>query len=446
MSIYNFYSEKISLPISDLITGRQIGRYLKLLRRSQFWSAEKLREFQNARLRKLIVHVYYNVPFYREIFDRLNLTPEDIQTVADLKKLPILDKSDIREGIRSKSLLDKTARIQDLEKNNSSGSTGEPLQFYLDRRAASIQKAKAIRNWQWMDFRLGDKILRISQIPRVGLIKKIQDLSSRTLYIMANRLNEEEFKHIVKALNKFKPKILRCYPDPLYLLARYIESNQIAIHQVAAINTTGSSLMPEYREFIERVFRCKIFDSFSCEGGAGAFECPTHSLYHASDEYAITEVLDSDGNPSRVGRLVTTNLWNYATPFIRYDTQDMIELAEEKCPCGRDLLHIKSIYGRISDILVTPSGQFLTVNNFTGLFQNITAIDQFQIIQKSRNEFEVLLKVNNSYNQSTYDQVMAIMKNIIKEDLILNIELTEDIPLTPSGKRRFLIREASISI
>ena len=153
MSIYNFYSEKISLPISDLITGRQIGRYLKLLRQSQFWSAEKLREFQNARLRKLIVHVYYNVPFYREIFDRLNLTPEDIQTVADLKKLPILDKSDIREGIRSKSLLDKTARIQDLEKNNSSGSTGEPLQFYLDRRAASIQKAKAIRNWQWMDFR-----------------------------------------------------------------------------------------------------------------------------------------------------------------------------------------------------------------------------------------------------------------------------------------------------
>lgn len=446
MNLYNFYSAKISLPASDLITHKQIGRYLKFLGKSQFWPAERLLEFQNSMLRDLILHVYRNVPFYHDIFVKNHLRPEDITTVSDLKKLPILKKSDIREGIRSRSLLDTTAKQRDLEKNNSSGSTGEPLQFYLDRRAASIQKAKAIRNWQWMDFRLGDKIVRISQIPRRGVIKKIQDYTSRTVYVMANRLNQEEFEHVVRILNKAKPKILRCYPDPLYLLARFIENNQLTVHQVAAINTTGSTLLPEYRECIERVFRCKIFDSFSCEGGAGAFECPTHNLYHASDEYAVTEVLDAEGNPARIGRLVTTNLWNYATPFIRYDTQDVIELADEKCHCGRDLLHIKRIYGRISDILVTPGGQFLTVNNFTGLFQNIPAIDQFQIIQKGLDDFKVLLRVNSGYNQSIHKQVLDIMASVINEDLNLKIELVDDIPLTPTGKRRFLIRDASISI
>ncbi|HRQ68412.1 MAG TPA: hypothetical protein P5031_07595 [Candidatus Syntrophosphaera sp.] len=446
MSIYNYYSENISLPISDLITGRQIGKYLQLLRQSQFWSAERLREFQNARLRELIYHAYKNVPFYREILDRSSITPKDIQTVEDLQKLPILSKNDIREGIRSRRLLDSSAKLKNLERNNSSGSTGEPLQFYLDPRASSLRKATAIRCWQWMDFRLGDKILRISQIPRKGLIKKLQDISSRTIYVMANRLNQEEFEHIVRLLNKTKPKILRCYPEPLYLLAKYIEHNKLKIHKVAAINTTGSTLLPEYREFIERIFACKIYDSFSCEGGAGAFECPTHKLYHASDEYAVTEVLDSDGNPATIGRLVTTDLWNLANPFIRYDTQDVVELSDQKCSCGRELLHIERIYGRSSDILVTSGGQYLTVNNFTGLFQNLPAVDQFQILQKSPDEITVLIKVNGCYDLTVQSQVMAIMKSVIKEDLKLKIEPVDDIPLTPNGKRRFLIRDASISL
>ena len=446
MGLFNYYSENISLPISDLITGRQIGKYLKLLRRSQFWSAEKIREFQNARLRGLIGHAYVNVPFYRDILQRSGITPKDIQTVADLQKLPILSKNDIREGIRSRRLLDGSAKLKNLERNNSSGSTGEPLQFFLDWRASSIRKATAIRCWEWMDFQLGDKILRISQIPRKGLIKKLQDLSSRTVYVMANRLNEDEFKHIVKILNATRPRILRCYPEPLYLMAKYIEHSNVRVHQVAAINTTGSTLLPEYRELIEKTFRCRIYDSFSCEGGAVAFECPESNTYHASDEYAVTEVVDSQGNPSKMGRLVTTDLWNYATPFIRYDTQDVVELSDQKCSCGRELLHIKRIYGRSSDILVTPGGQYLTVNNFTGLFQNLPSVDQFQILQKSPDEITVLIKANGCYDLTVQSQVIGIMKSVIKEDLKLKIEPVDDIPLTPNGKRRFLIRDASISL
>lgn len=446
MSLFNYYSERISLPISDVLTGKRIGKYLKCLEHSQFWSAEQIRSHQNDRLRKLIQHVFINVPFYRDLYSGMGLGPDDVQTLQDLAKLPILGKRDIRDGIRSGRLMDSSARLQDLERNNSSGSTGEPLQFYFDQRASSFRKAKSIRNWKLMSFRLGDKILRVSQIPRVGRLKKLQDFASRTVYVTANRLNQEEFSEIVRILNKTKPKILRCYPEPLYLLAKYIDNNHLGIHQVSAINTTGSTLLPEYRELIERVFNCKIFDSFSCEGGAGAFECPTHKLYHASDEYAITEVLDSEGNPTRVGRLVTTDLWNYATPFIRYDTQDVIELSDQQCGCGRELTRVGRIHGRSSDILVTPKGQFLTVNNFTGLFQNLPQIDQFQIVQKGLDEFSLLIKVNSGYNLAVQGQVMGIMKSVIKEDLKLKIEIVDDIPLTPTGKRRFLIRDSSVSL
>lgn len=446
MRSFSFYAKNLTLPLSDLISGKQIGKWLKFSEVSQFWPEEKIREFQNARLREVVGHSFENVPFYRKLFDDLGLVPGDIQTVADLPKLPILSKNDIREGIRSRLLLDRSARLKELEQNNSSGSTGEPLQFYLDRRASSLRKATAIRCWQWMDFQLGDKILRISQIPRSGFFKQVQDFTTRTIYVMANRLNQEEFEHIIRILNKSKPKILRCYPEPLYLLAKHIEHSKAKIPQVAAINTTGSTLLPEYRDYIERIFSCKIFDSFSCEGGAGAFECPTHKLYHASDEYAVTEVVDSEGKPAHVGRLITTDLWNLATPFIRYDTQDVVELSDQKCSCGRHLLHINRIYGRSSDILVTPRGQYLTVNNFTGLFQNLPAVDQFQIIQQSPTEFRVLIKVNQAYGPSVHSQVAAIMKSVINEELDLTIEPVPEIPLTATGKRRFLIRDASISL
>lgn len=172
MSLFNFYSEKISLPISDVLTGKRIGKYLKFLEQSQYWPTEQISEHQNDRVRKLIRHVFTNVPFYRDLYSGMGLGPDDVRTVQDLAKLPILDKAAIREGIRSGRLMDSTARMQDLEKNNSSGSTGEPLQFYFDQRASSFRKAKSIRNWKMMSFRLGDKILRISQIPRVGRLKK----------------------------------------------------------------------------------------------------------------------------------------------------------------------------------------------------------------------------------------------------------------------------------
>ncbi len=446
MSFFNLYSAHIALPISDLITGRRIYYYSKFLAHSQFWSKSEIKEYQNTKLRELITHAYINVPFYSDLFKRCDLTPNDIVTAEDLIKLPILTKNDIRDGIRSGNLFDQTANKASLELNSSSGSTGEPLQFYLDKNSASFKKATSIRGWRWMSFELGDKILRISQIPRQGVLKKLQDYVSRSYYIHAYRLNDSEFDHIVSVLNKYKPMILRCYPEPLFLLANYIRRNNVRIQGLQAINTTGSTLIPQYREIIEDVFQCKIFDSFSCEGGAAVFECPTHDLYHSADEYAITEIVDSSGNPSQLGRLITTDLWNRATPFIRYDTQDVVEIATDECRCGRQLSTIKRIHGRSSDVLVTPSRQYLVVNNFTGLFQDITGIDQFQIHQTDLDSFVVLIKANYQFDKIAESRVMKIMNSIINEDVRIKITLVDEIPLPPTGKRRFLVRDNSIPL
>ena len=100
MSFKNFIQENIILPCSDILTGQSVSKQLRFLLQSQHWGRQQIDDFQNERLRILIAQIYENVSFYREQMDNLGLKPADIQTKADLHKLPILTKTQIKkEGI-----------------------------------------------------------------------------------------------------------------------------------------------------------------------------------------------------------------------------------------------------------------------------------------------------------------------------------------------------------
>ena len=168
-----------------------------------------------------------------------------------------------------------------------------------------------------MGFNLGDKLIKVSQNKRKSQIKKLQDFFDRT-YLFNHSYTEENFKFFIKKMRVYKPLFLRSYPDPLEFIARYVKKNNIKLPEITAINTTGNMLFDETRHLIEDAFNAKIFDSYSCEGGANTFECPTHSCYHTSMEYSITEIINKNGKevePGESGRHYTTNLWNYATPL-----------------------------------------------------------------------------------------------------------------------------------
>ena len=125
MAIRNTLTENIIMPLGDLIMGLSISKHLRKLNSSQWWSRDQIENHQNEELRKLVTHAYNSVPYYRDLFIKLKLTPTDIQNKEDLEKIPILTKDTIkREGISR--FLSDIYPIQKLIKNSSSGSTGEP--------------------------------------------------------------------------------------------------------------------------------------------------------------------------------------------------------------------------------------------------------------------------------------------------------------------------------
>ncbi len=440
----HFVQRNIILPVSDLITGNSVGRYLKFMQKTQDWSRDQIDEFQNCRLKNLIAHSYKNVPYYRDTMRSLGLEPRDIVTKDDLCKLPVLTKAIIKqEGIERFTA--ENINKRNLMRRSSSGSTGEPLVYFSTKEAYSINIAANLRGWYDMGYRLGDKFMKLSQNSRNSLVKRIQDVMTSNIYMSTNPMQDSNFDLILSEIEKRQPLVIRCYPDPLLLLAQYKLKHPEFRFTPNAITTTGNTLHPYMRETIEKAFGCKIFDSYSCEGNSCVFECHTHTCYHSSDEYGISEVLDDDGCRINkgIGRLISTDLWNFAHPFIRYDTQDLIEIDNNKCECGRAHMKVVRILGRDNDIIIVPSGRRFIVHNFTVFFSSDYAgvsecVEQFQVI---KNDKQVLFKlvVNNLFTDKTKDNIIKYWEQEFGLPVI--IELLDNIAIKENNKRKFIINE-----
>ena len=445
MSFKNFIQEKIILPCSDILTGQSVSKQLRFLMQSQYWSRQQIDDFQNKRLRLLIVHAYENVPFYREQMDNLGLKPADIQTKTDLYKLPILTKTQIKkEGIDRFTA--KNIPSKKIIKTSSSGSTGEPLHFLWTKEAYSVNIAANLRGWYNAGWQLGDRYVKLSQNPRKKLAKRLQDYITNNLYLATNPLTDSSFEHVSQEVERYKPKVIRCYPDPLLFLARYRQKHSEFSHSPDFITTTGNTLFPETRQEIESAFGCKIYDSYSCEGNACVFECPTHSCYHSTEEYGISEVIDEQGSLIKkgIGRLISTDLWNLAHPFVRYDTQDFVEIDNTPCECGRKHLKILRILGRDNETLIMPSGRKFIVHNFTGFFQTDIpemkkSVNQFQVVKKQDNSVVFRLVVNSNYDKEAENYMIDFWQK--EFGVPVTVELLKEIPVMQNNKRRFIVNE-----
>ena len=416
--------------------------HFKFLQKSQWWGEEELKNYQNKKLSELIQHSYHNVTYYKELLDGLRLKPCDIKTTEDLQKLPILTKEIVRENVKNGKLIFKNIKKKDMILNGSSGSTGEPLQYYITKDAYSFNIAANLRGWYWMGYRLGDRYSKLSQNPRNGIIKKIQDKINNCHYTLSQSLSIDDVKNIVISLKKSNVKIIRGYPSTIYILSNYIEKHKTTDIKLSSINTTGEILFPYMRKKIEEIFKCKIFDSYSGEGGALGFECDTHEKYHLASEYAFTEIIPNYkfNMGKEKGEIVSTDFWNYATPLIRYNSKDVAVISKKGCNCNRVLPVIDRIEGRDVDILVTPSGKSLIVHYFTGYFEWVDSVSQFQVIQTRADRVILKLVVNNNFNKIIKEKIYNDIRIYIGNDVDFSIEVVDEIPINPkNGKRRFVI-------
>ncbi|MCZ6702042.1 MAG: phenylacetate--CoA ligase family protein [Ignavibacteria bacterium] len=351
-----------------------------------------------------------------------------------------MTKDTIRTNIRNGKLLATNLNKASLIPSSSSGSTGEPLQFYKTKDSYSLNIAANLRGWYNMGYRLGDSYVKLSVNPRSSRIKKIQDRVNSCFYFSSEAVTEASMREFVELLVKNRPKFIRGYPSTLSLLGKYLASSGADIPELIAVNTTGEILFPEMRQIIERAFCCPVFDSYSGEGGANMFEF-SKGKYFVSNEYAITEVIDDQGRAitNGEGEIVTTDLWNYANPFIRYAVKDKVVIDDNESECC--YLRVSRVLGRSVDMLELSNGRTMIVHFFTGFFEWEKSVSQFQVIQTAPNVVEIKLVVNDYFNSREETKIHNRVKEYVGEGVALTLSLVDDIPVSKNGKRRFMFKK-----
>lgn len=427
-----FLHEHIILPLSDMLRGEQIYKYLKILEKAEGWSSSQMESFQQERLRKLITYAASEVPFYRDWFHDNNLDPQ----TSTLDQLPIVSKNIMRqEGIERFTA--EHFPTKDRISARSSGSTGEPFSMYESKLSNSVNTATKLRTWYKAGYRLGDRYMKIANGARHGKFKKLQDKVNNCIYVPFYSMSDEALKSILDKIERTRPTIIRSYPIPLFLLAQYRNNHSGYSFCPRHVMTTGSTLPKAYRAEIEKAFGCDVIDSYSCEGTPNTYETPSHDGYHLTPYYGIIEVLDNNGHhiTNGIGRVVSTDLWNLAHPFIRYDTQDLVEVSEGK---------IMRIMGRECESLIDANGQRFTVHNFVGFFQENDrptrqSVTAYQVIKHKDGNITFRLVVNEQYNSSIEQYIIDFWQQQL--GVMVNVELTDKIPLLHNNKRITIINE-----
>ncbi|RJQ27870.1 MAG: phenylacetate--CoA ligase family protein [Peptococcaceae bacterium] len=418
------------------------------LRQNQWKTYEELRQEQEKQLRRIISFAYENVPYYRKLFNALRIIPGDIKGIKDLEGLPILTKEIIKQN-RADFRPVNLKKIKYYE-SATGGSTGTPFKYRLERFDKFLSAALLYRGWGYGGYELGDRtVLLANAALSPGVKSKLavitQEIARNIRKLSAFDMDDKGIKSYIKVMNSFKPKFIRGCASSIYFFARWIAKNRPALHQPVAVFTTAEKLYPVMREMIKDAFKCNVYDTYGLnDGGVSAFECPDYSGLHIDTERSVMEVVDENGEQleNGEGKILATSLYNYAMPFIRYDTGDLGRITINTCRCGRGYKLLQEVIGRNFDILVTPEGKGIHGCFFTNtILEYCPGIKEYQVVQERLDRIVVKIFPEEDFKENQLDKVKEVIRKRSKGWQV-EFEFVDKIDRTSSGKYQFIINKS----
>lgn len=422
--------------------GGNFQRHLTEVQETQWWSAERLEALQNARLTALIHHAYANTRYYRRLFDRLGLMPEDIACKDDLRKLPVLTKDDLREHFHD--IVASNIPRRRIFVDHTSGTTGTPRMLYIDLNCLQYNYALLAREREWAG--LPHNARRASLHGRVIVPANQQsppfwryNWAENQLLLSSYHLSANNIPAYVEQLLRFKPELIAGYPSSIYALAREMKEQGLAGVHPKAVLTSAETLLSYQRECIKEQFTCRVLDCYgSSELAFWVGQCSEGS-YHVCPEFGIVEIL-RNREPvgyGEVGHIVCTGLLNYAMPLIRYEVGDIAVFSSRRCTCGRESSLLESIEGRIEDVVITPDGR--KVGRLDSVFKNVTNVVEAQIVQEDEAHLIVNVVRSAGYTGRDSQAIRSALQERLGSKMDFRLDFVPSIPRTKAGKFRFVI-------
>ncbi|MCD4730169.1 MAG: hypothetical protein K8R74_06200 [Bacteroidales bacterium] len=446
MDLFAPFVRNVIAPIWAMKEGSPYLRHLRYLEKSQYYSLEKTKEIQWEKLKKLLIHAYQNVIFYRQNFDILGIQPEDIRTWDDFSNLKILTKEDIRKN-QYRMIANNYSRNKLISKKTS-GSTGISLEIFIDEFSLQWKRACNVRHDRWAGWDIGDRVAAIWGNPEYlgnWRLKLRNLLLDRYTYLDTLKMDEVTITEFYNKILRKPPALLFGHAHSLYLFAQFLRQKGWYLPKHKGIISTAMILHNHERKLIEKVFNSKVFNRYGCEEvSLIASECEEHRGLHINSDTLIVEVI-RDNNPVKAGEpgsIVVTDLSNFAMPLIRYKIGDVGILAKSQCACGRGFPLLESITGRTADYVVTPEGKYISGISLTENFaMKLPEIKQLQIVQDKIDHLKLRIVCNNFEDNQLKIRINELFKDRFGSTMKYDIEYVKSIQQEISGKYRFCISE-----
>jgi phenylacetate-CoA ligase len=398
---------------------------------------EEGEEIRKRKLYELIEFACTNTKFYSKIKSK------KLSDFPIINKQIILDNYD--DFIVPKEKI--PGQVGDVHVQSTSGSTGTPFKVFQDtncriRRIATIKAENEL-----VGFHSFDLLMHFRALSRHYSYGKdiVWNKQHNIIYVDNANLNEERIKRIIDIINTKNVKFVRGYVTAIDTVTMYAVEHKLKLSSHPLFITGGEMLTESLKDRIVDGLNCSVISQYANEenGVFGQSEingCPTTMNLNRANCYIEILKLDSDKSAQKgeLGRIVVTDLTNYAMPLIRYDIGDLARIGD--VTESGILLSIESLAGRKTDMILKTNGLYVDFfNSISGEIAHSTLIKQWQFVQNSEKEYLLNLCLQDKTLESNKEHYIELVKDVVGEDAIVEIKFLEEIPILNSGKRKLII-------
>jgi len=442
------------IPASEVA---QVWAAYQELKRTQWLGPDEIAARQLVQLRVLLSHCYSNVPYYRKIMSEAGLSDRPIESLDDLRRLPILTRETCQERAAELLATSLPAGMAETWDGYTSGTNGVPIHVRKTDRDGLWWNACFLRDLEWcgMDPRGRLASIRLLTKDREKLARALEGGVSPYWTKVCGALMETGPSHAMDIrqdprrqlewLRRVNPHYLISFPSNLEYLAALVEESGQRLPELRAIQAIGEPLPPPVRRRIESGFGTPVHNLYSTtEGGYMASPCPSGSGLHVHAENVLAEVLDADGRPCRpgeTGRLVFTSLHSFLIPYIRYDILDDVTLSTRPCPCGRGLPLWTAVDGRRHPLFHLPDGSRKASTGLMLGVRKVGGVRQFQVVQKAVDLVVVRVVPSREWDQGNVGRIRQAVQDDMGASMRVEVEQREWLERPTGGKLRIVVNE-----
>jgi phenylacetate-CoA ligase len=420
------------------------------------WEHSKWEAFQKKQLTETLDRASKMVPAYRGNPSPRRLSGTDPLDI--LRDWPLIDRDFFRRN--ADQFRDPEYGYKNCIELFTSGTTGTPKKIIRDARAEQLNYAYTEARWRnTAGVQLHDRWVMIGGQLVVPVERErppfcVPAYPMQQLYASSYHLRPEFAEAYMRAIKNWAPVYMYGYASSLNLLAQFAELTNTPLH-LKCIISNAEPLYEHVRLRLEKVFQCRVYDTYGgTEGAFMGFECSSGRM-HLCPDFGVMEIVREDGTPcepGESGNVVVTGLTNRAMPLIRYPNGDTAAWAkDQRCRCGCSFPVIERIEGRTDDLIELPDGR--VVGRLDPVFKSEFPIREAQIIQKNDLSIRVLIVKDpprqHDGNSTSGEEWTAIYeRDLLKElrarlgnAIPISVHYVDHIPRGPNNKFKAVIRE-----